>query len=159
MPSFNYSFAVNASQSVVNDFHHNTSVLKTLTPPPIFIKIHNSEPLREGSIANFTLWFGPFPIRWQAVHTNVDENGFTDTQVRGPLKRWQHTHRFTALGEEVTLVNEHIEYEYRSGIWGLVGRLLFSPAALYLLFTARKLITKRQIGKTESEGTRDQNGQ
>jgi len=145
MPVFNYTFTVNAPKATVAAFHHDTSVLKKLTPPPIFVQIHNYEPLAENSIAQFTLWFGPIPIHWKAIHTNIDESGFTDTQARGPLKSWQHTHRFSELAAEITLVSEHIEYEYEPRLRGLLGRILFSRPALYLLFTARKAITRRQI--------------
>ena len=147
MPTFDFSYTVNAPQEAVVAFHHDTSVLKMLTPPPIIVQIHSYEPLAEDSIANFTLWFGPFPVHWQAIHSNVNEKGFTDTQARGPLKRWRHTHRFSGKSDETTQVDEHIEYEYENGIRGLTGRLLFSKPALYLLFTARKLITRRQIRK------------
>lgn len=147
MPVFSYSFKVNAPKATVAAFHRDTSVLKKLTPPPIFIQLHSFEPLAENSVAQFTLWFGPIPIHWKAIHTDVDDSGFTDTQAQGPLKRWQHTHRFTELEAEATLVNEHIEYEYKPGLRGLAGRLLFSRPALYLLFTARKVITRRQIKK------------
>jgi ligand-binding SRPBCC domain-containing protein len=145
MPTFDYKFTVNAPQAAVSAFHHDTSVLKMLTPPPLFVQIHNFEPLGEGSVANFTIWIGPFPLHYSVVHTNVDENGFTDTQVRGPLERWQHTHRFTAVDDEITQVSEHIDYEYKAGIRGLANRLLFSKPALTMLFTARKMITRRQI--------------
>ena len=148
MPTFDYTFTVDAPQAAVVAFHHDTSVLKTLTPPPIIVQIHSYEPLSEGSVANFTLWFGPIPIHWKAVHSNVDETGFTDTQDRGPLKRWRHTHRFSAVSDNVTMVSEHIEYEYKSGIRGLIGRLLFSPPSLTLLFTSRKLITRRMISRS-----------
>jgi ligand-binding SRPBCC domain-containing protein len=152
MPTFDYTFTVDAPQAAVVAFHHDTSVLKTLTPPPIIVQIHSYEPLSEGSVANFTLWFGPIPIHWKAVHSNVDETGFTDTQDRGPLKRWRHTHRFSAASDNVTIVSEHIEYDYKSGILGLIGRLLFSPPALTLLFTSRKLITRRLIGRSLLRG-------
>jgi ligand-binding SRPBCC domain-containing protein len=145
MPIFNYSFTVKAPLAQVSDFHHNTAVLKLLTPPPIFAQIHAFEPLGEGSKARFTLWFGPVPIQWEAVHNNVDQNGFTDTQVRGPLKRWHHTHRFIAINDSTTSVDEHIEYEHHAGLKGLVSRLLFSRLALIFLFTARMLITRRHL--------------
>ena len=156
MPTFDYQFTVNAPLAAIQTFHHDTRALKTLTPPPIFAQIHDYEPLAEGSKADFTLWFGPFPIRWEAVHSDVGEHGFTDTQVRGPLKQWRHTHRFTEMSDGVTQVSEHIEYEYDSGVRGLIGWILFSPPALYMLFTARKLITRTRIGKAQSE-TRKQN--
>ena len=64
MAVFKYSFTVDAPLVKVSDFHRDTSVLKVLTPPPIIAQIHSYEPLGEGSVARFTLWFGPIPIRW-----------------------------------------------------------------------------------------------
>ncbi len=145
MATFEFSFTVDASLAEVSRFHHDTSVLKRLTPPPIFAQIHEFEPLGENSLASFTLWFGPIPIHWQAVHTDVDEHGFTDTQLRGPLKRWRHTHHFTAIDERTTRVDESIDYEHHAGWKGLLSRLLFSGAALKGLFTARMLITRRLV--------------
>ena len=147
MPTFDYVFTVNAPQSTVADFHYRSNV-KTLTPFPIISQIHYHEPVGDGSKSSFTLWFGPLPLHWKVVHSDVEQDGFTDTQVRGPLNSWRHTHRFIAAGDEVTQVSEHIEYEYESGLRGLTGRLLFSKPALHLLFITRKLITRRQIGKT-----------
>ncbi len=148
MPTFDYKFTVDAPITAVSDFHHDTSVFKTLTPPPIFAQIHHFDPLGDGSIAEFTLWFGPVPVRWKAIHANVSKNGFTDTQVSGPLKSWHHTHTFTAVSKTVTEIHEHIEYEYQSGWQGLVNRIFFSKPGLLGLFTARKMITRRQLAKT-----------
>lgn len=143
MPQFNYSFDVDAPLTAVSDFHHDTRVLKKLSPPPIFAQIHSYEPLAEGSEADFTLWFGPLPIHWVAVHSDVSPNGFTDTQVSGPLKSWRHMHRFTAVSDNKTRVDEHIKYHHHTGWRGLISRLLFSKPGLYMLFTARKFITQR----------------
>ena len=145
MPTFDYSFTVNAPLEAVSAFHHDTSVLKILTPPPIFVQLHNFEALGEDSKAEFTLWFGPLPIKWQVVHSEVTENGFTDKQVVGPLKKWKHRHQFLAISSNVTEVREHIEYEYRDGFQGLINRIMYSKASLYLLFTARKIITRKNV--------------
>ena len=151
MAIFDYSFEVAATVEMVSAFHKDTSVLKKLTPPPIIAQIHDFEPLGEGSKADFTLWFGPVPVRWQAVHSDVSLNGFTDTQVKGPLKRWQHQHRFSAIDEETTVVSEHIDYEHDSGRRGLWSRLLFSNLGLFMLFTARKIITRRALAEMQRE--------
>ena len=152
MPTFDYRFTVDAPKSAVSAFHRDTRVLKSLTPPPIFV-LHSFEPLSAGSLADFTLWFGPVPVRWKAEHTGVSESGFTDTQISGPLARWEHTHTFTAVDAQTTIVDEHIAYEYGHGIHGLFGRLLFSKPALYSLLTARKLLTRRHL-RTLLAGTR-----
>jgi len=147
MPEFKHSFLVDAPLEKVAAFHRDTRVLKQLTPLPIVARIHRFEPLAEGSRADFTLWFGPFPVRWQAVHSDVGRHGFTDTQTRGPLKSWQHTHRFTAVGPDQTRVDDRIVYEHDAGWRGLVSRLLFAPPGLLYLFTARKLLTRRGVAR------------
>ena len=147
MPIFDYRFTVAAPQTTVSTFHHDTRILKLLTPPPMFVQIHSFEPLGEGSVANFTIWAGPIPLRWQAVHTQVSPNGFTDTQASGPMRFWQHTHRFRALAPNLTEVHEHIEYQHHAGLRGLFTRLLFNKPGLWALFTARKWITRQHVAR------------
>jgi ligand-binding SRPBCC domain-containing protein len=147
MPTFDFRFTVAAPLAAVAEFHQDTAALKKLTPPPIFAQIHQYEPLAEGSVADFTLWFGPLPVPWRAVHTQVEPAGFTDSQLRGPLKSWQHTHRFAALAPALTEVREHIEYEHARGWRGLFSRLLFARPGLYLLFTARKFLARYHVNQ------------
>lgn len=149
MPVFDFRFTVDASVEQVRAFHHSTEVLRQLTPPPAIMRVQHLEPLGEGSVSRFTVWFGPLPIRWEATHSDVDEHGFTDTQTDGPMRSWRHTHRFTALGPDRTEVHEHIEYEHGDGKWGVATRLLFSKPALYGQFTYRKLITRRRAPQVE----------
>jgi len=149
MPIFETSFTVAAPLAAVAAFHSSTLALAQLTPPPIFAQLRHIEPLGEGSRAEFTLWFGPFPVRWSAVHSRVDPlHGFTDTQVSGPLAAWQHTHRFDALDARSTRVREHIEYTYPPGWRGLLPRLLFNPLALRGMFAYRAWATRRLVRPT-----------
>jgi ligand-binding SRPBCC domain-containing protein len=153
MPTFDYSFTVKAPLTRVAGFHHDTRVLKRLTPFPVIVQIHRVEPLAEGSISDFTLWFGPLPVHWVAIHSKVEPlYGFTDTQQQGPLKRWAHSHTFRAEGENLTRVSEHIEYEHYGGLKGLLSRLLFPKPGLYLLFTYRKMVTRWLAQKKERAG-------
>ncbi len=147
MNTFDYQFMVEAPLTAVSAFHHDTSILKKLTPPPIFIQVHEFEPLADGSTAELTMWFGPIPVPWTAVHSNVTEQGFIDTQHRGPLKHWQHSHHFEAVNERQTLVKEHIEYAYRGGLKGIFSRLMFNRAGLFILFSARKWLTRWHVGR------------
>lgn len=142
MPVFDFQFNVNASLDAVRDFHHDTSALKVLTPPPTIVQLHELQPLAEGSVSRFTLWVGLLPLHWTAVHKDVGDSGFTDVQAEGPAKKWEHTHTFVPLSETVTQVREHIEYEHKTGFWGVVTRVLFAKPNLYFMFTYRMLATR-----------------
>ena len=142
MATFTYTFTVNAPVEKVSAFHGSTKILKTLTPPPLFVQIHEFGELKEGMVAKFTIWAGPIPLRWTAEHVDVSARGFTDRQVSGPLKSWAHTHTFVEETPTTTRVNEHIEYEHPNGIQGIFTRLMFGKPGLIGLFTYRKLITR-----------------
>lgn len=147
MPVFDYSFTVDVPLSIVRDFHRDTSALKRLTPPPTFVQIHSIEPMAEGSVSKFTLWVGPLPLRWTAVHRNVSDRGFTDIQAEGPAAKWEHTHTFTPLDAAHTRIDEHIEFEHKRGFWGIVTRLLFSRPNLLVMFAYRRFVTRRHCNR------------
>ncbi len=145
MAVFEYRFTVNAPLQAVSDFHFEPGILKTLTPPLMIMQVHRCDPLADGSINEFTMWMGPIPVRWTARHSGVSPTSFTDTQVSGPMKSWVHCHTFTAIDDHTTEVHEHITFEHFRGWRGLWSRMLFPPPALVLLFTIRKMITRREV--------------
>lgn len=145
MPVFDTSFDVNASLEAVSAFHADTRALKRLNPPFVVVQLHRVDPMAEGSVSEFTLWMGPLPVRWRAVHSQVSDRGFTDTQESGPLAFWRHSHRFEALGENHTRIHEYIEYAYPSGWRGLLPRMLFGRLGLTALFSYRKWATRRAL--------------
>ena len=147
MPTFEFAFTVNVPLDAVAEFHADTRALRKLNPPFVIVQLHRVDPMAEGSVSEFTLWMGPIPIRWRAVHSRVSKNGFTDTQEHGPLKFWQHTHRFTALDEKTTQIRERVEYEFHLGWRGLLPRILFGRLGLMALFTYRKLATRWALRK------------
>ncbi len=147
MPEFTYQFVVDAPQEQVRAFHHSSLALKKLTPPMMFPRFHRVDPLGEGSISEFTLWLGPIPIRWRAVHSDVGPHGFTDTQAAGPAATWQHTHSFTPLAPARTRVDEHIVYTHKRGLPGLLTRFLFARINLTLLFAYRAWATRRALAR------------
>lgn len=145
MPVFQYKFEVPAAREAVTRFHSGTRVLQRLTPA--YVQVHRVEPLADGSVSEFTVWFGPFPIRWRAVHRDVGPNGFTDVQSGGPLEAWEHIHQFEPVDGDCTRITERIEYEYRSGWRGLYGRILFGRPALRFLFWYRARQTRKALSE------------
>lgn len=155
MNVFDYRFTVNAPLQAVSDFHFEPGILKTLTPPLMIMQVHRFDPLAEGSIGEFTMWMGPIPVRWKARHSAVSETSFTDTQISGPMKSWVHCHTFNAIDDQTTEVHEHITFEHFGGLRGLWSHLLFPRPALFVLFTIRKMITRRQVRRRLTAAERD----
>lgn len=143
MSVFEFRFQVSAPVDVVSEFHFQRGILKKLSPPLMYMQVHRFDPLADGSIGDFTMWMGPFPVHWTAQHQNVSSTSFTDVQIHGPMKSWQHTHTFRAIDEQRCEVHEHIEFEHDSGLRGLWSRLLFPQPALFLLFCWRAFVTRR----------------
>ncbi|MBN2503098.1 MAG: hypothetical protein JXB38_20140 [Anaerolineales bacterium] len=147
MKTFTHRFRVNAPLEHIAAFHSDSRALKMLTPPPIFVAFHHLEPLGEGSLADFTMWFGPIPIHWRAVHSEVDpQHGFIDTQESGPFAFWQHRHTFTPIDENTTLVEDTIQAQPSNHVfYGLVSRLMW--LTLPLLFAYRAWRTRQEIAR------------
>jgi ligand-binding SRPBCC domain-containing protein len=135
--NFRHRFTVNAPLWAVAEFHSDSSALRYLTPPPLIVRFNEVQPIEEGAVVDFTIWAGPLPIRWTAVHTHVTEkNGFVDTQTRGPFQSWRHKHQFKALNENTTEIIDEIEAEYG----GLISRFMW--LGMPLLFGYRAWRTK-----------------
>jgi ligand-binding SRPBCC domain-containing protein len=147
MPVFTDRFHVNTSIEAVAAFHSNSLALRRLSPPPIIVQFKKIEPMAEGSLSDFTLWFGPLPLRWLAVHSQVDPGkGFVDTQVRGPMASWRHHHAWTRQADGIEM-QERVEYEHQSGWVGMLTRFLFAPAMLRFLFAYRRWAIRRGCEK------------
>ncbi len=142
MKIFESKFIVAADIAQISAFHASARALRKLTPPPVWMQFHHLDPLSEGAVAEFTMWFAVIPFRWKAVHSEVQPNGFIDQQESGPLKIWKHEHQFKAISENKTLVYDRIEYVHFSGLKGFISRLFFNQLGLSFLFFYRKLITR-----------------
>ena len=114
-PSFTSRFIVPATLEAVARFHADPRALTKLTPPPTVMRVHRMDPLAEGSVSEFTMWVGPIPIRWRAVHSGFKAlKGFTDTQELGPMARWIHRHSYRALGDGHADGSNRSQVEYRA---------------------------------------------
>jgi ligand-binding SRPBCC domain-containing protein len=128
-------------------FHRNPSALKKLTPPPIFIQVHadHRTSLTSGDL-DFTLWFGPLPVRWLARHESLAGPGFAEWQVKGPMAFWRHEHGFEEVSGGVALI-DRVTLAHKPGIKGLLTRLIFDGIPLRILFMYRHWRTRQAVEK------------
>ncbi len=142
---FQHRFLVQSPLMDVVRFHQDARALKKLTPPPIFVQFHQVQPLSENSIADFTMWLGPLPVRWVARHCEVNlPKGFSDTQVSGPFESWTHKHQFYRQDEGITEIVDEIKAELGQGlIRGVISRMMW--IGLPFLFWYRSWVTRRNL--------------
>ncbi len=145
MSTFENRFIVSGSVDDVDRFHRAPETFGRLVPPGLILQIHRQDTLAEGSVNEFTMWMGPIPVYWKAVHSQVCDTGFTDSQESGPLKSWVHRHSYERVSDRETRVVDRIEYQHFGGWRGMRSRLLFSAIGLRILFAWRVRATRRGV--------------
>ncbi len=125
MATFEYRTRLNASAAEVFKWHTRAGAFERLSPPWQDIKVLDRKGgVLDGGEVTLRIGRGPAKFTWVLRHKDVQENRqFADEQVKGPMRRWHHVHRFEpAAGGGCTLV-DHIDYALPLGGVGsaLVG--------------------------------------
>lgn len=157
MSTFEHRFVVSGSVADVAAFHRDPQAFRKLVPPGMILQIHKQEPLANESVNEFTMWMGPVPVYWKAVHSDVTDEGFTDHQAAGPMRSWVHRHSYGQVSAGEAVVVDRIDYEHFSGWRGIRSRLLFSRMGLSVLFAWRAWATRRGVNALAS--ARSEQGQ
>lgn len=118
--------------------------LERLTPPWLRFRVLTPAPIemREGALIDYRLRLHGLPLRWRSrIALWEPPHRFADEQVRGPYRRWHHTHRFEPGGEGTTVIDE-VDY----AVWGgsLVDRLLVR-GDVERIFAYRRATLEREL--------------
>jgi ligand-binding SRPBCC domain-containing protein len=135
-------------------WHADPGALERLSPPwePVEV-IERAPGIRDGDRGALRVRMGPLRLRWVFEHRNyVEGRQFQDVQVRGPFKRWEHSHRFTSDGPEACWLEDEIAYELPMGALGrwFAGRMM--RRKLERLFEYRHRVTAEAMAKRETRG-------
>lgn len=77
------------------------------------------------------------PMRWRSrIETYEPPYAFTDVQVRGPYRRWEHRHTFSAV-DGGTLIEDDVTYALPLGPLGSLAHRLAVRAQLLEIFRHR----------------------
>lgn len=120
--------------------------LEELTPPSLNFKVVNktSEKIHEGTELSYKLKVHGIPLDWTSkiINWNPSE-GFSDTQIKGPYKKWHHEHLFQDLGEGC-LMRDIITYQLPMGWLGeVLGSYLVKKDLKKIFDYRRKVIYER----------------
>jgi len=91
----------------------------------------------------------PFRTQWIALITEFEWNHhFADIQKKGPFKRFQHRHEFSAetrSGASGTTVRDVIEYDPGFGVLGDLAQRLFITPSLKQTFEYRQKMLEKLL--------------
>lgn len=94
--------------------------LERITPPLVNFKMEKmSTPAIElGTLIDYSLKIHGVPVKWRTEIAKWDPpRAFVDTQLKGPYRKWHHTHRFEKLGPG-TLMTDRVLYRIPMGLLG-----------------------------------------
>lgn len=138
---------LNCSPDTAWNFFSSPKNLSRITPPSMKFKILSDLPdesIYKGMIIDYTV--APLlgiDMNWRTEITNVDSNkSFTDNQVKGPYKLWNHFHEFIPNGDGV-LVKDTVDYELPLGILGNIAHSLFVRKKLDYIFDYRHQVIEK----------------
>ena len=77
------------------------------------------------------------PMKWKTRITQVDDQkSFTDFQLKGPYKYWNHYHEFLP-NEEGVLIKDTVDYELPLGFLGTLAHKIMIKKKLENIFNYR----------------------
>ncbi|MGI9591001.1 MAG: SRPBCC family protein [Myxococcota bacterium] len=107
-------------------FFADAGNLARITPPELRFRFVTELPIemREGALIEYQLLLFGVPFGWQTRISRWEpDEAFVDEQIRGPYRRWVHTHRFHERGVETEIIDE-VEWALPLQPFGEIARPL-----------------------------------
>ena len=112
-----YSVVLPRSRDEVFAFFSDAFLLEQITPDWLNFRILTPGPidLTRGSLIDYRIRLHGIPIGWQTEISSWEPPfSFTDRQVRGPYRLWEHLHTFEEV-EGGTLTVDRVRYRAPGG--------------------------------------------
>ena len=116
--------------------------LSMLTPSwlKFNIKKKSSDQMAENAVFVYTIKFHNIPMYWKTKITKYEPPyDFVDEQLRGPYKKWIHTHTFEEKGNS-TIMRDKVEYDLYGWFLKSIIHKLFVEKSVKKIFEYRKRV-------------------
>ncbi|MFO0670952.1 MAG: SRPBCC family protein [Polyangiaceae bacterium] len=123
--------------------------LERITPPELRFEIVTPPPIeiRAGTLIDYRLRLFGVPFGWRTLIESFEDGvSFVDRQLRGPYKRWHHTHAF----ERSARTDAHVRSGSNTVPLGPLGeiRALAVTRQVSRIFDYRREVIARQFGRS-----------
>lgn len=130
------------------DFYSDEQNLEKITPPILnFHVVAKSTPkIQSQTLIDYKLKLHGIPLRWQ---TRIEDwqpmKRFSDSQLKGPYRKWHHVHEFDRLGNGV-VTRDQIRFKLPLGFLGRAGSLGLVLSDVRKIFAYRSMMTTQVFG-------------
>ncbi len=127
-------------------FFADAKNLELITPTHLNFKITSPGPieLREGTLIDYQLSLHGIPMNWRTEITEWDPpHRFVDTQLKGPYSQWVHTHSFSVLDSNSTLIEDEVHYRLPLGPLGDLFHFIVEGELKKIFDYRTKVVTER----------------
>jgi ligand-binding SRPBCC domain-containing protein len=130
-------------------WHAEPGALEWLTPPWERMEVEIPAPnLQDGSRGVLRVRVGPVFLCWRFEHCGyMAGRQFRDVMLRGPFKKWEHTHSFQPDGPDACWLEDRIDYDLPMGWLGKAAGGWFTGRKLEKLFEYRHRKTAEAMVK------------
>jgi len=134
-------------------FFADAKNLELITPTHLNFKITSPGPigLREGALIDYQLSLHGIPMTWRTEITEwVPPHRFVDTQLKGPYSQWIHTHSFSVLDANSTLIADEVRYRLPLAPFGDLFHFVVERE-LKKIFDYREKVVAEELQKPDRE--------
>lgn len=136
-------------------FFSSANNLSKITPKDMnFIvrtKLENDEIYEGMTIDYYVSPLLGIKMDWRTEITHVDQHrSFTDFQLKGPYKLWNHYHEFIP-NEKGVLIRDTVDYELPMGFLGEIAHKLFVKNKLEQIFSYRFNILEEMFNSKKNQ--------
>lgn len=136
-------------------FFSSANNLSKITPKDMnFIvrtKLENDEIYEGMTIDYYVSPLLGIKMDWRTEITQVDQRrSFTDFQLKGPYKLWNHYHEFIP-NEKGVLIKDTVDYELPMGFLGEIAHKLFVKNKLEQIFSYRFNILEEMFNSKKNK--------
>jgi uncharacterized protein (TIGR01777 family) len=143
------------------EFFSDAKNLEKITPAILNFKIvgMSTEKIESGTLIDYKLKIHGVPADWRTkINLWNPPHEFSDVQLKGPYKVWDHTHRFFAVpkqtpivnhadAKEWTLMTDQVYFKLPFGFLGRTGGILFVKKDVQNIFSYRKTVIRELASK------------
>ncbi len=154
MPIYEKRSVIDTPAATLFAWHTRPGAFERLAPPWEHLRVVSRHGgIADGSRLTMEVRRGPIKTRWEALHRDfVDGQQFTDVQVAGPFKRWEHTHRVEPVSEGAATLIDRVDYALPFGPLGAVAGGPIARKMMDRLFAFRHRRIASDLGRHRALG-------